>query len=941
MAALLIGAQAAQAADAAEDAVATAESEVEEITVTGSRIVRDGYNAPTPVSVVGTAEIKAQAPANLADFVNTIPAIVGSTTPASSSPSLSAGSAGINALNLRALGITRTLVLIDGQRSVASTTTGAVDINTIPQGLVERVEVVTGGASAAYGSDAVGGVVNFILNKKYEGLKAKIEYGETTYGDGANYKATVTFGDAFMGGKLRVLANAEYARTEEIPDVPRDWNMKGYFNIQNPLYAPGNGQPEKFVGYGIGPAQVTPGGLVTSGPLRGTYFGRIDPATGRATVGQLAYGLALGQWMIGGDWQYTGSNYFGSESLLPGEIRTGLFGRTSYEVSDSIELFAEASWNRYSGSNHYIQPTNIANVTIRSDNAYLPTSVRNQMTALGLTTLQIGTTNFGIPVGGARNRREVYRYVAGAKGKFELMEKPWNWDFYVQRGQARTREQLFGSWNNANLALAQDAVFAPAGNAAGIPAGTIVCRSTLTAPTNGCVPINRLGIGGVTQAALNYIIPADPYRKQKLTQTVAALTFSGPVFDLPAGAVQAAFGGEWRREQVSGFVEPRFNSGWLYGNYLPNFGNYEVEEGFVELDVPVIEGLNLNAAGRYTHYSTSGDVQTWKIGGTWAPIEDIKFRGNISRDIRAPNLDELFAAGTARSNSVLINNRSFAYVQNATGNPNLDPEVADSFTVGFVASPRVIPGFTVAFDYYEIKIKDAIGQLQPQDVADLCFLQNVQAQCANIIGTYVNGVLQSISTIKLQPFNFAKQKERGFDIEGAYRLRLDDVMADLPGDLTFRGMITHYIENVTDRGIGFPTDAAGATVQPSWIYRLSATYSNKPWTYNLVARGVSSGKLDNSYIECQTNCPATTVQHPTINDNSIPAAVFFDFTVGWEFEVGGKKGDLQLSIRNVFDKDPPLVANLTSSNSTAAFPQTVRIYDQLGRIIKASLEVQF
>ena len=934
----LLAATPALAAEA--EIEATAASEVQEVTVTGSRIVRDGYSAPTPVSVVGKAEINALAPANLADFVNTLPSIAGSTTPASSSPSLSAGSAGINAVNLRNLGINRTLVLVDGQRSVASTAGGAVDINTIPQGLVDRVEVVTGGASAAYGSDAVGGVINFILNKKFDGVRFKSEYGETTYGDGANYKYSLTGGHNFMGGKLHVMGNAEYARTEGINNVPRDWNRKGYFNIKNPAYVPGNGQPENYVSEGIGPAQVTPGGLITAGPLKGTYFGVINPATGFATVNQLAYGQALGQWMIGGDWRYTLSNYEGTESLLPGEIRWGLFGRADYEVNDKITVFAQGSYNKSIGNNYYIQTTNIANVTLRSDNAYIPPSLRAQIAAAG-STFQIGTTNYGFPVGGANNTREVYRFVGGVKGDFSLMDKDWKWDAYVQRGTSKVHEELFNTYNNARLALAQDAVVAPAGNAAGIAAGTIVCRSTLTAPTNGCVPINRLGVGGVTPQAFAYIAYANPYRDQTLTQTVAALTFSGPVFDLPAGPVSMALGGEYRKEKISGFVETQFQSGWLYGNYLPNFGSYDVQEGFVEVDAPIIAGLNVNAAGRYTHYSTSGDVQTWKLGATYQIIEDLKLRATISRDIRAPNLEELFAAGTARSNSVLIGTRSFAYVQNATGNPDLKPEIADSFNVGAVVSPRFLSGFSVAVDYYEIKIKEAIGQLQPQDVADLCFLQNVQEQCANIVGTYVNGVLQSISTIKLKPFNFAKQNERGLDIEASYRVSLDDVFSGVPGQLTLRGMVTHYIENYQDRGIGIPTDTAGSISLPDWLYRASATYTNAPWTYNLTARGVSATTLSNAYLECTSACPLSTVAVQTINDNSVPGALVFDLAVSWAFEAMGRNGELQFSVRNMFDKDPPLVGNLTSSTSTAAFPQSSRYFDQLGRLYKVSLTLDF
>ncbi len=957
---------------------------LEEVVVTGSRIVRDGYTAPTPVSVVGAAEIEAQAPANLADFVNTLPAIAGSSTPASTSASLSGGLAGINAVNLRNLGINRTLVLVDGQRSVVSTSTGVVDINTIPQSLVQRVDIVTGGASAAYGSDAVGGVINFILNRDYQGLKFKAEYGETTYGDGENYKFSLTAGQRFLDGKLRVLASAEYARTEGIHDIPRAWNEVGFFGIRNPAYVAGNGQPEFYAGYNIGPAQTAPGGLITQGPasVLGKYFGPVNPTTGFATVNNLAFGQRLGQWMIGGDWQYTGSNYFGSGSLLPGEIRDSLFGRVEYEVSDNIQVFAQASYNKFIGLNYYITHANINNVRLQADNAYLPPEIRSQLPAG--SSIVIGTSNFGWPTWGANNERAVTRMVAGAKGKFNAFERDWNWDAYVQRGQAKANEELINTYSNYRLAQAQDAVVAPAGNAAGIPAGRIVCRSTLASPTNGCVPLNRLGtVGALTPEAFKYIVYDNAYRKQEITQTVAALTLSGDIFDLPAGAVAVAFGAEAREEKIDGFVPPEFgpagtivtsdpacvtnpagltrgtdgkpipctNQGWEAGNYLANKGKYTVQEGFIELEAPIIEGLAINGAGRYTHYSTSGGVFTWKVGSTWQVIPDVKLRGTLSRDIRAPNLDELFAAGTGRSNAVTINNTSFAYVQFATGNPDLKPEVADSYNIGAVITPQFAPGLTFAIDYYKIGIKDAIGSLVPQDVADLCYLEGNAAQCANIIGPRVGGggvtaLPVSISRINLKPFNFAKQDLSGIDLEATYRTELDQFLQGAAGTLTLRGMVTHYIENVTDRGItgSFARDDAGSRSQPDWNYRLMANYAVDMWNFNLVARGISSGKVDNSYVECASACPASTAEHRTINDNRLPGAWWIDTAISRDFEVAGKKAQLQFAIRNLLDKDPPNTVHQhlpsESSASTAAFPQTLRIYDQLGRTFKISIEIE-
>jgi outer membrane receptor protein involved in Fe transport len=667
---------------------------------------------------------------------------------------------------------------------------------------------------------------------------------------------------------------------------------------------------------------------------------------------------------------------------LPGEIRDGLFGRFEYEVTDNLKVFAQASYNKFIGLNYYITHANINNVRLQADNAYLPPEIRSQLPAG--SSIVIGTSNYGWPTWGANNEREVTRLVGGAKGKFNALERDWNWDAYVQRGQAKVNEELINTYSNYRIAQAQDAVVAPAGNPAGIPAGTIVCRSTLTSPTNGCVPLNRLGTGGaLTRAAFDYLVYDNTYRKQTITQTVAAVTFSGEVFDLPAGAVAVALGAEAREEKIDGFVPPEFgpagtivtsdptcvtnpagltrgtdgkpipctNQGWEAGNYLVNKGKYTVQEAFIEVEVPIFEGLSVNGAGRYTHYSTSGGVFTWKVGSTWQVLPDIKLRGTISRDIRAPNLDELFAAGTGRSNAVTINNTSFAYVQFATGNRDLRPEVADSYNIGAVMTPQFAPGLTFAVDYYKIAIKDAIGSLVPQDVVDLCYIQANVAQCENIIGPRVGGgpataLPTSITRINLKPFNFAKQDLSGVDLEASYRTDLDQFIENAPGSLTLRAMVTHYIENVTDRGIpgSFPRDEAGSRSQPAWNYRVMANYAQTPWNFNVVARGISPGKVDNSYFECASACPASNAEHRTINDNRLPGGWWIDTAISRDFELAGRKAQLQFAIRNLLDKDPPNTVNShlpsESSASTPAFPQTLRIYDLLGRTFKLSLEIE-
>ncbi|WP_404478215.1 TonB-dependent receptor plug domain-containing protein [Novosphingobium sp. BL-52-GroH] len=921
----------AQSAPTPADEVA--ETPTGDIVVTGSRIVRDGYSAPTPVAVLGEADIAAQAPANISDFVNQLPAIAGSGTSGTNSGGLSGATAGINSIGLRGLGVGRTLVLVDGQRSVASSVSGTVDINTIPQDLVKRVEVVTGGASAAYGSDAVGGVVNFILDTGYKGVKLAADTGISDYGDAFNYRLSATAGFSLLDDRLHLLTNVSWFHQDRVEGINRDWNNSGYFQINNPAYTATNGQPQRLVGSGVGPSGYTAGGLITSGPLKGTYF------LGEGQTGQLNYGTVSSPWMVGGDWQTTLAGHVGTNTLVPEDERLSVFQRIGFEITPDIEVFGQFSYNRSQSASSY-QQTPSTGVTIRSDNAYLLSqypAVAAAMAAQGLSTITVGTSNAGFPIPGSNIKRQVYRGVLGAKGSLDLFSKPMNWDVYYQKGVTKTREELVNTWNNARMALAQDAVYAAD--------GSIVCRSTLTDPTNGCVPIDRLGTDGPSQEALDYIYydGYQPIRHQTIKQDVAAATISGSAFALPAGDIAFATGVEWRREQINGEVDPIHNSGWLYGNFRVNKGKYDVYEGFLEVDIPIIDGMNVNAAARGTHYSTSGWVGTWKLGAGYQVIDDFRLRGNISHDIRAPNLDELFAAGTARTNSVIIPTGADApvtgsqqFVQNAFGNRNLKPEVADAWTVGGVFTPSFLPGFSASFDYYEIKIKDAIGSITAQQTVDLCYDQGVTAYCPNI--HFVDGAL---STIDLSPINFATQKTRGFDIEASYSLPVG------PGTLRLHGQATHYIENVLDDGISYPVDyagvlAGGTYASPNWVYRLSAFYEVDPVTFNLVARGFTDGVYGNDWIECTSNCPTSTPQYRTINDNDINGVTYFDASVDFKFPSMGGTGHLTFVVTNLLNKDPVLIGNGPDGNNVPAYAQTYRnLYDVVGRTFRVSAKVEF
>jgi outer membrane receptor protein involved in Fe transport len=897
---------------------------VTEVVVTGTRIARDGYRSPTALTVVTQADIHTQAPTNnLADYLNQIPAVAGSLRPANTRLYLSNGLAGVNALNLRNLGLERTLVLVDGRRSVGSSVTGIVDVNTVPQALVKSVEIVTGGASAAYGSDAVSGVVNFILDKSFTGLKATVEGGGATHGDGRNYLVSVAGGKRFADGRAHVMVSGEYAHRDGIFHVDRDWNQHGDRILTNPNYTATNSQPQYLVVTNAGANNTLPGSIINSSAgvvansLRGVYFGQ------GGSVNHYDYGaLSNTTTSVGGDWALADGNR--RIGLDPQDDRRGVFGRASFELTDDVTVFGEAAYN-WNRSISNAGPSLTSAFTLSASNPYLIAALGPTALA-GVTSVTLGTSAQDLPYRENHNTRRVQRFAVGGEGRFKAFDRDVRWDAYAQYGQSDITEMLRNIINTSRLALATDAVVSPA--------GAIVCRSTLTNPTNGCAPLNRLGVGVASAAAIDYVL-GDPYRRQRFAQTTAGFNLSFDAFSTWAGPVSVAAGAEYRREAVSGFVEPQYQSGWSVGNYLPTFGHYAVKEAYAEVAAPLGAGIDLNGAVRGTDYSTSGRVTTWKLGATYQPVEDLRFRLVRSRDIRAANLNELYQRGTSRTNTLNDPFNGAAgtpFIEVTTGNPNLRPETADTWTAGLIVQPRFLPGFTASFDYFDIRIKDGIGQVYSQTIVNRCF-DGLKEYCAAF--TRTPGATPEL-TVNLSPFNFARAHAKAFDVSATYRTPLDAIAAKLPGDLALRASATHYIKNYVDNGIDAPTDNAGANGggMPGWIYRLAATYENEGFTATVVARGVSAGVLDNSYVVCSSNCPASTTAHPTINANRVAGAVYADLNLTRRIRLASTPAEIFLNVTNLFDRAPAIVAaGGLSTNPT--------YYDYLGRLLRLGMRLEF
>ena len=913
----------------------TDQSGTTRIIVTGTNIVRNGYTAPTPVTVVGEEQIQTSATTNIADYVNTIPVFVGSQTPVNGYHNSSNALAGLNTLNLRNLGASRTLVLIDGQRSVGSTNTGLVDINTIPQDLVERIDVVTGGASAVYGSDALSGAVNFVLNRTFEGTKGEISGGITDYGDAPNWKVSLTHGVGFADDRGHFIISGEVAANYGIKGVPRDWNKTGQAYMVNPAYALGNGQPQYLRVDQATLYTGTFGGIITNTPLAQTAFG----------PGGTPYTFNLGPitaspYTSGGDWASNQTNKL--EDLVPREFDQRIFARASFDITDNINVFAQYARASSHTTNANEPIFYLGNLVIKSDNAFIPPTVAARLAALGIAQFNIGTLNGDLPAWTNNAHRTTSRYVVGANGDFGLLSSDWRWNAYFQKGVTKGKFEALGVPIVSRYMAAVDAVVDPA-------TGSIVCRSSLSNPSNGCVPFNVFGTGVNGQAPIDYVEPTTPTQNLTVKQDVFSADVSGEPFSDWAGPVSLAIGFQHRREAARATADA--NRGQYFAaNYAPLDGSYTVTEGSLETVVPLArdqvwaQSLDLNAAVRFTNYSTSGYVTTWKVGLTWDIIPDLRIRATRSRDIRAPNLSELFQAGAGGTGSIFDdfrNRQPVLYRIVQQGNLNLEPEKADSTGVGIVFQPQFLPGFSASIDYWDIKIKGAIGSINSQQVFDLCYNGN-SALCGQITPdpSTLSAAPASYNII-LQPINLASQTASGVDLEASYRLELEDLISGWGGSLDLRYLGTRYIDNTSDNSLVPPVNIVGSSI-PKWRHNITAIYDDGPFTGVLTGRITSPGKIDNSFVVCETGCPATSLYNQTVNDADQPGAFYLDAAMNYTIEgSAGAEYQLFLNVQNVFNRDPPIVP-LPYNGVVPYFSLQTNpvLYDVLGRTFRVGFRLK-
>jgi outer membrane receptor protein involved in Fe transport len=1020
---------------------------VEQVEVTASRISVAGYTAPTPVTVVDSASIARDAKVDLGATIRELPAVGQSWSPdtGSNGGQGSQGDADLNTINLRDLGNIRTLVLFDGQRVVMSNPNngtppfaiGGVDLNTIPQTVIQRVEVVTGGASAAWGSDAVAGVVNLVIDKTFTGIKANLTFSDSYLDDHRQYKAEIFVGSDFLGGRAHVEFAGNYLMSPDLVKITdRGWYWGQPQSVPSAsLKAIGmnvTGLPTWVRIYNAigqsGSARQTNGGLITANPKGTLNPNSANILAGIQFIGPNAQPAPFNFGAVNGSNCYycsgTPYNNTGLNQLAVPYHNFALFNYDSYKLTDNITASIQLNYGQ-SFANSTSSGRN-GNVIIHDDNPFIPAPVKAIMTTNGITSFTLGTSNANNlnlstlrmnDIGQATGlslvtvQRQLMRGVFSLNGAFSLLGNDWTWNAYAQSSTVRQRERLpyntiaqnysnatdpitvaaagKNSLGSGNAVLAAQVTAALKAQGAHIPqVGEIACRSTLTAtswgtvtdPATGlttvlpggltpnCAPLDQFGEGVASTEAQNYIAPGrvNPAYEDTgfwyMGQAVYAISAQGQLpWGLPAGRLAVATGYEHRLEQQTNKRDPlNLGSTGAYpsGNFASWQGHYYVDEGFLEVDAPLlknnfVETLDFNAAGRITDYSTSGMVQTWKVGLTSQVNDDFRLRGTWSADIRAPDVSELFSAPlfavTGNSYPPPDGPLYQSHVANS-GNPNLVPEEAITLSGGVVLTPHWIENLSISLDWYSISIHKAIYANALADILHQCAIGN-PTFCANVFfgkgfpgntnlpvaqeidgnGKPATGFFASLGTFPadcescfnlafISPLNAASETTSGLDFQADYRMTVWD------NPLSWH-LVGNYTDERTNTVLGIKFDGAGiyggsgfvnplsGLTSPKMRFNLSATYDLDPYEFTVQSRFIGSARVSNTYV--------TGVD---IDHNWIPPVAYLDLRASYQWT---NRTQLYFAVDNTLNTPPAMGAG-----SQGGLGQ---IYDELGRSFRVGV----
>lgn len=954
----------------------------EDIVVTGSLITNPNLDRSTPVIATGADEIELLQTNVAEEILREIPGVVPSIGSA-----VNNGNGGASFVNLRGLGSNRNVVLLDGVRIVPAELNGRFDLNNVPLALVERVDVLTGGASTTYGADAISGVVNFITRQDFAGVEANVGTSITEQGDGMTFRADLTIGANFDDGRGNVVLGIGYQEADPVYQGARDVSR---FNIGSFSGAPsgsGTSIPSRFSVPGSGTLQVNP----TGASLVPTYA----------------------------PYNFNPFNIF----QTPFE-RYNIYAAGRYEVSDAVEVYTRGLFSKNTVST-IIAPSGSFGIAVQIplSNPFLTAGIRNQfcaandsnpnlagtqtLTAAECAAAAVATSptdpNYREITTALFRRAEevgpriseytttVFDYRLGARGG---ITDTIDWDVFGSYGESENLQVIKNYTLNSRWRQALRATNV----------------NTCIDPSNGCVPVNPFSptIGGITPAMAAFLT-ADSTVRTVTTMAQARATVSGDIgWSVPWAADPIAFavGGEYRNYTASQESDLLARGGDLggAGGAAPNIdGGYDVYEAIGEVVIPLVQDrpffhdLTLEAGVRYSAYSVNApgspsyNTTTWKVGGSWSPVEEFKIRGSYARAVRAPNIAELFSPQntglTSLSNDpcAVLNDagvrirpnptgtlRAVCLAQGATagnidaiaqpiasqanatsgGNLLLGPETSDSWTLGFVFEPTFLPGFSMTVDYYDIEISGAITTPDPDAAMDACFaganLSTTNPACLVIrrdpLTGGLNGDPATTPGLFLALSNLGALATNGIDFSVNYRrdIGFADLSLALSGNWTDSST---FNSNVLDPGavnrecVGLYS-ANCASIQPEWQTTFRTTLSFEALDISLLWRHIDAVEYEfgNAF---RGNLPATGVGNlasQAVDFNRIGAYDYFDLSTRWSI---GDNLTLTFTVENLFDKEPPLVGadvGSTAFNSGNTYPST---YDALGRTYNAALKLRF
>jgi iron complex outermembrane receptor protein len=922
----------------------------EAIVVTGSRIARPDIDANIPIAVINAAALEQDGASNVQDILREMPQVGIGTTRANSN--FSATGNGAASVDLRNLGPSRTLVLVNGRRFVSGFAgTSAVDLNNIPTDFIERVEVVTGGTSAIYGSDAVAGVVNFVLKDKIEGITARAEYGLTSRGDNPRYLVSVTGGTSWgADDRGRIAVNFTHETDKGL--LSRDRAISR--------------EDRSLALVGV--------------PAYSSYApqGRFDlrTTTGSAQVFTFDTGNNL---VLGFPQELAYNRNFDRRISLPVERYIGS-ANLSYEFSDSLTAFVEPTYGKvkssalleaYSFDWSFIYKNGELGMPIT--NAYIPAAIRTLIAtrngdanpANDIAAIQFRRRQNEVYNRSNANTRDTWRVAAGLRGSFAD-----NWKYELSYVYGSMKDSTNTQDIDApRYRAALDSVLDPATN-------QIVCRDP-AARAAGCVPINLFGFGTVTQAGGAYVtVPR--YAHIKNTQHVVSASLTGSLLTLPGGDLGIAVGGEYRKEKSTTDWDPITNRGDGTGaRYDDLAGQFDVKEVFGEINAPILSGrpfleyLGVTAAARYSDYSTVGTVLSWNAGIEYAPVRGLRFRANYAEANRAPNVAELYASITGGASGATVidpcagttatstrpqdatcraipgllqeaaaNGGAFTYTSFDTnwmgitegGNPNLREETAKTLTLGAVLTPRAIPGFSLSVDFFNIKIDGAVGSLPAQILVNRCIETGDPVYCSQIV-RFPTGKLYTMSTTLM---NVASIKTRGLDFNLNYSRPLGLSEDD---NISVNLLYTRLLALEKQSFAGGPIEENLGQLYAAG--RLGTGFKNKASARIAYKAGGLTASWQVTYmgkIQDRLGYVATGADKAYLEGLNRVGDVFYH-DVQLRYAVGEKRNyEVYFGVNNLFDRNPPLIPAGFASSVTGV--ETADVYDPYGRRFYAGVRLK-